>query len=208
MDSGDPKSNRGWRTRGTFQERSTRADRVSVAVRETRVTGGRSTSGLAAEARAAVEPAIARDPVRKAAEETRQRTRRDRFSTPLHTVCDSRFVPTRLVGSLRFVTQPTRRLDVVVALSCVHLSFGWQNLSRERYLPDCVSRRADARVRRLTPCRPTRTRFWRSSSSTSRSGYVFTSASGRVARVRPRNAFSRRRRPRAAIVRRSASRER
>ena len=116
MDSGDPKSNRGWRTRGTFQERSTRADRVSVAVRETRVTGGRSTSGLAVEARAAVEPAIARDPVRpQAAEETRQRTRRDRFSDPLHTVCDSRFVPTRLVGSLRFVTQPTRRLDVVVA---------------------------------------------------------------------------------------------
>lgn len=116
MDSGDPKSNRGWRTRVTFQERSTRADRVSVAVRETRVTGGRSTSGLAAEARAAVEPAIARDPVRpQAAEETRQRTRRDRFSDPLHTVCDSRFVPTRLVGSLRFVTQPTRRLDVIVA---------------------------------------------------------------------------------------------
>ena len=72
MDSGDPKSNRGWRTRGTFQERSTRADRVSVAVRETRETGGRSTSGLAAEARAAVEPAIARDPVRpQATEETR-----------------------------------------------------------------------------------------------------------------------------------------
>lgn len=206
MDSGDPKSNRGWRTRGTFQERSTRADRVSVAVRETRETGGRSTSGLAAEARAAVEPAIARDPVRpQATEETRLRTRRDRFSDPLHTVCDSRFVPDS-VGRQFTVGWTSSWL-----LSCVPLSFGWQNLSRERYLPDCVSRRADARVRRLTPCRPTRTRFWRSSSSTSRSGYVFTSASGRVARVRPRkmpNAFSRRRRPRAAIVRRSASRER
>ena len=60
MDSADPKSNRGWRTRLTFQERATRADRGSVAVRETRETGGRSTGGLAAEARAAVEHAIAK----------------------------------------------------------------------------------------------------------------------------------------------------
>ena len=60
MDSADPKSTRSWRTHGTFQERSTRTDRVTVAVQDTHETGNRSTSGLAVEARAAVKPAIAR----------------------------------------------------------------------------------------------------------------------------------------------------
>ena len=78
------------------------------------------------------------------------------------------------------------------------LSFRLQKLQRERS-PDRVSRRADARVRRLTPCRPTRTRFWRSSSSTSRSGYVFKSALSSARPAKNAKCFFPPPRPRAAI---------
>ena len=191
MDSADPKSNRGWRTRLTFQERATRADRGSVAVRETRETGGRSTGGLAAEARAAVEHAIAKGFFPK-----RRRKRRRRVVIAFRPPASGSKKPQKCG---RLLTVPDR--PNVVAFFTVPLSFDGRT-SSARSLPDCVSRRADARVRRLTPCRPTRTRFWRSSSSTSRSGYVFTvhEASGEPRRPRKMpNAFSRRRRPRAAI---------